>query len=118
MKSILALSGIALVISAHTALADPGRTPDPHEQARQLILSVTQHSGAIPNTTATETLALTDPHALARRRILASPVTGGSFRPALATESQPAIDPQERARRLILGSLGESGTSSALSSHR
>lgn len=107
MKSILALSGIALILSGHSALADPGLTPDPHEQARQLILSVTQHSEAIPNTAAPATLALTDPHELARRRIVASPETSVAFRPALATGSQPTIDPHERARRSILGSAGE-----------
>ena len=107
MKSISALSGIALILSAHTALADPGRPLDPHEQARQLILSVTQHATAIRNTMATVALAPTDPHELARQRIVPSPETGVAFRPALATESQPAIDPHERARRSILGSSGE-----------
>ena len=107
MKSILALSGIALVLSAHTALADAGRPLDPHEQARQLILSVTQHSAAIRSTTATAALTPTDPHELARQRIVASPVTGVAFRPALAMASQPKIDPHERARRSILGSSGE-----------
>ena len=106
MKSILALSGIALVLSAHTALADPGRSMDPHEQARQLILSVTPHATAIPGTTTSVAQAPTDPHELARQQILASPVTGLAFRPALATGSQPAIDPHERARRSILGSSG------------
>jgi hypothetical protein len=104
MNSILALSGIALVISAHTALADPGRPLDPHERARQSILSVPQHSAAIRTTTATTALAPTDPHELARQRIVASPVTSDAFRPALATESPPKIDPHERARRSILGS--------------
>jgi hypothetical protein len=118
MNSILTLSGIALVLSAHSALADPGSQLDLHERARQSILGVTQHSAAIRSKTTTATLAPMDPHALARQRILASPVTGGSFLPALATESQPTIDPQERVRRLILGSLGESGTSSTLSSLR
>lgn len=114
MNSILALSGFALVLvlSAHTALADAGRPLDPHEQARQLILSVTQHSTAIRTTAATTALAPTDPHELARQRIAASPVTGVAFRPALATASQPTVDPHERARRSILGSSGESGTSS------
>ena len=116
MKSILALSGIALVISAHTALADSGRPQDPHEQARQLILSVTPHSAAIRPTTANTALALTDPHELARQRIVASPVTGVAFQPALATGFQPKIDPHERARRSILGSSGESGTRSTSSS--
>lgn len=104
MNSILALSGIALVISAHTALADAGRPLDPHERARQSILSVTQHSTAIRTTTATAALAPTDPHELARQRIVPPPVTGVAFRPALATGSQPTIDPHERARRSILGS--------------
>lgn len=107
MNSILALSGIALVISAHTALADAGRPLDPHEQARQSILNVTQHSAAIRSTTATTALAPTDPHELARQRIVASPVTGVAFRSALATASQPKIDPHERARRSLLGSSGE-----------
>lgn len=107
MKSIQALSGIALVLSAHTALADGGRPLDPHEQARQLILSATQHSIAIHNTTATVALAPTDPHELARQRIVAPVVTDIAFRSAPATESQPAIDPHERARRSILGSSGE-----------
>ena len=107
MKSIRALSGIALVLSAHTALADAGRALDPHEQARQSILSVTPHATAIRTMTATMALAPTDPHELARHRILASPVKNIVFRPALATESQPAIDPHERARRSILGSSGE-----------
>jgi hypothetical protein len=108
MKSLLALSGIALVISAHTALADPGRPLDPHERARQSILNVTQHSAAFRTTTATAALAPTDPHELARQRIVPSPVTGVAFRPAPATGSQPTIDPHERARRSILGSSGES----------
>ncbi|NMG30024.1 hypothetical protein [Aromatoleum evansii] len=108
MKSILALSGIALVLSAHSALADPARPLDPHEQARQLILSAPQHSAAIHSTAASAAPAPTDPHELARQRILASPVAGGAFRPALAMGSQPAIDPHERARRTILGSSGES----------
>ncbi|WP_026295897.1 hypothetical protein [Aromatoleum toluclasticum] len=107
MKPILALSGIALILSADSALADPGRTLDPHEQARHLILSATQHSEATPNTTAPATLALTDPHELARRRIVASTGTSVAFRPALATGSQPTIDPHERARRSILGSARE-----------
>jgi hypothetical protein len=109
MNSILALSGIALVISAHTALADAGRSRDPHEQARQLILSVTPHSAAIRATTASTTLAPTDPHELARQRIVASPVTGVALRPTLAMASPPTIDPHERARRLILGISAESG---------
>jgi hypothetical protein len=109
MKSILALSGIALVLvlSAHTALADAGRPLDPHEQARQSILGVTQHATAIRNTTATAALAPTDPHELARQRIVASAVTDVAFRSAPATELQPAIDPHERARRSILGSWSE-----------
>ena len=109
MNSILAWSGIVLVVSAHTALADAGRPLDPHEQARQSILSVTQYSPAIPTATANATLAPADPHELARQRILALPVTGVAFQPALATASQPTIDSHERARRLIVGSLGESG---------
>jgi hypothetical protein len=108
MNSILSLSGIALFLSAHTALADTGRPLDPHEQARQSILSMTQHSSAIRSTTATAALAPTDPHELARQRIVASPETGVAFRPALATASQPTIDPHERARRSILGRSGES----------
>ncbi|MBI3144140.1 MAG: hypothetical protein HYZ18_02505 [Pseudogulbenkiania sp.] len=104
MKSLLALSGIALVISAHTALADSGRPLDPHEQARQSILNVTQHSATIPTSTVTAALTPTDPHELARQRIVASPVTGVAFRPALETGSLPKIDPHERARRSILGS--------------
>lgn len=107
MKSILALSGIAL-ISAHTALADPGRPLDPHEQARQSILNVTPHAAAIL-ITATAAPAPTDPHELARQRIVGSPATGVPIRPALATASQPKIDPHERARRSILGSSGASG---------
>jgi hypothetical protein len=109
MKSILALSGIALVLSAHSALADPARPLDPHELARQLILNATQHSAAILGTAASAAPAPapTDPHELARQRILASPVAGGAFRPALAMGSQPAVDPHERARRTILGSPGE-----------
>ncbi|BAL24775.1 hypothetical protein [Azoarcus sp. KH32C] len=107
MKSILALSGIALVLSAHTALADVGRPLDPHEQARQLILSATQHSVAIRNTMAAVALAPTDPHELARQRIVASASTDVAFRSAPATESQPGTDPQERARRSILGVSGE-----------
>lgn len=107
MKSILALSGIALVLSAHTAQADVGRPRDPHEQARQSILGVTQHAAAIRDTTATVALAPTDPHELARQRIAASAVTDVASRSSPATESQPAIDPHERARRSILGSSGE-----------
>lgn len=107
MNSILALSGIALIISAHTALADAGRPLDPHERARQSILSVTQHSAAIRTTTVIAALAPADPHEFARQRILASPVAGVAFRPALATGSQPTIDPHERARRSILGNSGE-----------
>ncbi|MCC4119104.1 hypothetical protein LLG90_27610, partial [Aromatoleum toluclasticum] len=61
MKHILALSGIALILSADSAQADPVRKQDPHEQARHLILSATQHSEATPTTTAPATLALTDP---------------------------------------------------------
>lgn len=116
MNSILALSGIALVISAHTALADAGRPLDPHEQARQSILSVTQHSAAIRTTTASTALAPTDPHELARQRIVASPVTGVALRSTLSMASPPTIDPHERARRLILGSSSESGTRSTSSS--
>jgi hypothetical protein len=108
MNSILTLSGIALVLSAHSALADPGSQLDPHERARQSILGVTQHSAAIRSKTTTATLAPMDPHALARQRIVASPETGVAFRPALATASQPTIDPHERARRSILGRSGES----------
>ena len=104
MKSLLALSSIALVISAHTALADPGRPLDPHEQARQSILNVTQHSTAIRPTTTTTALTPTDPHELARQRIVVSPVTVVSFQSALTTASLPKIDPHERARRSILGS--------------
>lgn len=107
MKSILALSGIALVLSAHTALADVDRPRDPHEQARQSILAVTQHAAALRSTTATVALAPTDPHELARQRILAPAVTDVASRSTPATESQPAIDPHERARRSILGSSGE-----------
>ncbi|WP_211169262.1 hypothetical protein [Aromatoleum toluvorans] len=87
MKSILALSGIALVLSAHGALADPGRPLEPHEQARQLILSVTQHPAAIPTTTTPATLALADPHELARERILASHTTGAAFQPCDASDA-------------------------------
>lgn len=107
MKSILALSGIALVLSAHSALADLAHPLDPHEQARQLILSATQHSAAIRSTAASAAPAPTDPHELARRRILASPVPGVAFRPVLATGSHPRIDPHERARRTILGVSSE-----------
>lgn len=107
MKSILALSATALVLSAHSALAGPARPLDPHEQARQLILSVTQHSAALHTTTTTAAPTPTDPHELARQRILASPVAGGAFGLVLATASQPAIDPHERARRTILGNSGE-----------
>jgi hypothetical protein len=107
MKSLLALSGIALVLSAHPVLADPGLQLDPHEQARQSILSMTQQSAPFRGTTATAALAPTDPHELARQRIVPPPVTGDAFRPALATESSPTIDPHERARRLILGGAGE-----------
>lgn len=107
MNSILALSGIALVFSTHTALADAGRPLNPHERARQSILSVTQHSTTFRNSTATAALAPMEPHELARRRIVPSPETGVAFRPALATTSQPTIDPHERALRSILGSSGE-----------
>lgn len=99
MKSILALSGLALAISAHAALADP----DPHEQARQSILGVAQHAPSIRGTTASVALAPTDPHELARQRIVAAPETGVAFRPALATGASPTIDPHERARHSILG---------------
>lgn len=109
MNSILGLSGIALVISAHTALADAGRPLDPHEQARQSMLSVIPNSAGIRSTTASAMLVPTEPHELARQRIVASPVTSVAFRPALATTSQPTIDSHERARRSILGSSGESG---------
>ena len=107
MNSILALSGIALVISAQTALADAGRPLDPHEQARQLILSVTQHSTDFRTTTASAALAPTDPHELARQRIVAPHVTAVAFQSAPATAWQPTIDPHERARRSILGRAGE-----------
>lgn len=107
MKSILALSGIALVLSAHNALADVGRPLDPHEQARQSILGVTQHAAAVRNTTAVVALAPTDPHELARQRIIAPAVTDIAFRSAPATEPQPGIDPHEHARRSILGSSAE-----------
>ncbi|MBI1907283.1 MAG: hypothetical protein HYS20_13785 [Rhodocyclales bacterium] len=109
MKSILALSGIVLILSAHSALADPARPLDPHERARQLILSATQHSAAtlVTATSAAPALAPTDPHDLVRQRILGSAVAGGAFRPTLAMGSQPAIDPHESARRTILGIPGE-----------
>jgi hypothetical protein len=118
MKSILALSSIALVISAHTVQADPGRSLDPHEQTRQLILGVTQHSTAIHTTTVTAGPAPTDSHELARRRIFSPPVTDSAFRPVLATGLQPTIDPHAQARRSILGSPSRSESSPTSSSRR
>lgn len=102
MKSHFALSGIALVLTAHGALAETARPLDAHEQARKLILGVTQHSAAIHTTTPTTAPVPTDPHEHARQMIVPSLRTGVVFRPALATESQPTIDPHERARRVIL----------------
>ncbi|MBT0963348.1 hypothetical protein [Denitromonas iodatirespirans] len=104
MKPILALSGIALILSAHGALADSARPLDPHAQARQLILSTTPHPAVIRSTTASAAQVPTDPQELARQRILASTETHATLSPA--PESQPTIDPLERARRTILGNRG------------
>lgn len=106
MQPIQALSGIVLVVLAHTTLAGPADPPDPHAQARQLILSTTPHPVAIGSMPASTVLVPADPQELARRRILALPEGRATFGPAFAPESQPAIDPQEQARRAILGSRG------------
>ncbi|MFC5301612.1 hypothetical protein [Azospira restricta] len=113
MNTILAMSGIALVLSAHAALADSARRLDPHEQARQLVLGATLDAAAIRSTTTSVALAPTDPHELARQRIVVPPATGAAMRP---TEGRLTIDPHERARRMILGSPDESGSSSSASS--
>ena len=106
MKSILALSGIALVLSAHSALADPARPLDPHELARQLILNATQHSAAILGTVridAVNTMGIdrTDPYAAATpgdppvwaeyRRILAAAGSSVELVPILKWDFYSAV---------------------------
>lgn len=106
MKLILALSGIALVLSAHGAPGDSAHPLDPHAQARHLILGTSQHPAIIRSTKPGAAQVPADPQELARQRILASTEASAAPSPATATETRPEIDPHARARRAMSGNRG------------
>ena len=103
MKSFLALSGFALILSTQSVLADPVEpgTTDPHERARQLLVHPTGQTTTFEETSAAA-LTQTDPHELARRLLVSPPQARAASQRAEQVRSVSPVDPHETARAFIL----------------